>query len=190
MIGFGFIPSGMKKVLGERFTLLGVDTPVGFFFEGLYQSGFYWKFLGLGQVLAALLLMSQRFATLGALLFFFIISNIWVITLSIHFAGTTIITTLMMLAVAGLLVWDIPRLKFLVLREPLKPAFVQPCEPGYSGLWVRVGLFLFVWSTAGSYFLRSNSRQLYALLFLAVLPVTVILATIADYRKRRRSVAR
>ena len=54
LLFLAFLPSGLKKVLGERFTLLGVDTPVGFFFEALYQTGFYWNFLGLMQLIAGL----------------------------------------------------------------------------------------------------------------------------------------
>ena len=38
LLAIGFIPSGMKKVLGMRFTQLTVDTPIGFFFEAMYQN--------------------------------------------------------------------------------------------------------------------------------------------------------
>ena len=38
LLALAFIPSGLKKLLGEPFTILGIDTPVGFFFEALYQS--------------------------------------------------------------------------------------------------------------------------------------------------------
>ena len=34
LLFLAFLPSGLKKLLGERFTLLGIETPVGFFFEG------------------------------------------------------------------------------------------------------------------------------------------------------------
>ena len=76
LLGFAFIPSGMKKILGERFTSIGLNDPIGFFFEGLYRSGYYWNFLGWGQLLAAFLLMTQRFSTIGNLIFFFIVTNI------------------------------------------------------------------------------------------------------------------
>lgn len=69
LIGFAFIPSGLKKVLGLRFSNISTDNPIGFFFEAMYQTGFYWNFLGWAQVIAALLLMTQRFATLGAVIF-------------------------------------------------------------------------------------------------------------------------
>ena len=87
LLAFAFIPSGMKKVLGQRFTNIGIEHPIGFFFEALYRSGMYWNFIGWGQIFAALLLMTQRFSTLGNIIYFFIISNICFITLSMHFTG-------------------------------------------------------------------------------------------------------
>ena len=37
LIAFAFIPSGLKKIAGKRFTQMGTDTQIGFFFEALYQ---------------------------------------------------------------------------------------------------------------------------------------------------------
>jgi uncharacterized membrane protein YphA (DoxX/SURF4 family) len=113
VIAIAFIPSGLTKVLGNRFTILGTDNPVGFFFEALYRTGFYWRFLGLCQLVAALLLLIPRTATIGALVFFPLILNIFVITVSLHFRGTPIITGLMLLANIYLLCWDYEKLKYL-----------------------------------------------------------------------------
>lgn len=66
LLALAFIPTGMVKLLGQRFTLMGPDTPVGYFFEAMYQTGFYWNFLGLSQVLAGVLLLIPWTATLGA----------------------------------------------------------------------------------------------------------------------------
>lgn len=185
VIGFAFVPSGLKKVMGERFTVLGTDNPIGFFFEGLYQSGFYWKFLGLSQLLAALLLMSQRFATLGALLFFSIICNIWVITLSLHFAGTTIVTSLMLLANLGLLAWDYNKFKGLFYRDRPKTRWIPDgtALPNASHTWEWAGFLLFIWAVSGSLLLEHTSNRLVALLFLLSLPLVVILITIIDNRQ-------
>ena len=114
LLAIGFIPSGLTKVLGNRFTLLGPDTPVGYFFDALYQSGFYWQFIGLGQLLAAVLLLIPRTAMLGAVVYFPIILNIFVITVSMHFRGTPFITGLMLLACLYLLCWDYDKLKALL----------------------------------------------------------------------------
>ncbi|WP_128124742.1 hypothetical protein [Chryseobacterium carnipullorum] len=44
LVGFAFFPSGLTKLIGNRFTVLSTDTPIGYFFEAMYQTGFYWNF--------------------------------------------------------------------------------------------------------------------------------------------------
>ena len=119
LLALGFTPSGLTKLLGNRFTLLGPDSPVGYFFDALYKSGFYWNFIGLGQLLAAVLLLIPRTATLGALIYFPIILNIFLITVSMHFTGTPFITGLMLLGSLYLLGWDYDKLKYIFI--PSKP---------------------------------------------------------------------
>ena len=114
LLALGFLPSGLTKVLGNRFTILGVDNPVGFFFEAMYRTGFYWRFLGLCQLAAAALLLIPKTATIGALVYFPLILNIFVITVSLHFTGTPFITGLMLLANLYLLCWDYDKLKSLI----------------------------------------------------------------------------
>jgi uncharacterized membrane protein YphA (DoxX/SURF4 family) len=114
LLALGFVPSGLTKVRGDRFTILGVDNPVGFFFEAMYRTGFYWRFLGLCQLAAALLLLIPRTATLGALVYFPLILNIFVITVALDFRGTPVITGLMLLANIYLLCWDYDKLKPLI----------------------------------------------------------------------------
>jgi uncharacterized membrane protein YphA (DoxX/SURF4 family) len=114
LLALGFTPSGITKVLGNRFTILGLDNPVGFFFEAMYRTGFYWRFLGLCQLAAALLLLIPRTATIGALVYFPLILNIFVITVALDFRGTPFITGLMLLANIYLLCWDYDKLKHLI----------------------------------------------------------------------------
>jgi uncharacterized membrane protein YphA (DoxX/SURF4 family) len=116
LLALAFVPSGATKLLGNRFTLLDTDTPIGFFFEALYQTGFYWRFIGLAQLTAALLLLIPRTSTLGAVLYFPIILNVCLITWSLHFHGTVVITTLMLLGSLYLLCWDYDRWKRLLPR--------------------------------------------------------------------------
>jgi uncharacterized membrane protein YphA (DoxX/SURF4 family) len=124
LLALGFLPSGWTKLAGYRFTRLGVDTEVGFFFEALYRSGFYYRFLGLAQLLAALLILLPRTRTVGAVMYFAIIVNIYLITLSMAFAGTTYVTGLMLLGAVFLLCWDYDRVVCLVRGpvSPLRPA--------------------------------------------------------------------
>jgi uncharacterized membrane protein YphA (DoxX/SURF4 family) len=114
LLAVGFIPSGMVKLLGHRFSYMSPESDIGGFFETLYQSGPYWHFLGLAQVVAGVLVLWPRTATLGALLFCGIMSNIFVITLSYDFNYTPVVTGLMLLATLYLLVWDYDRLRGLV----------------------------------------------------------------------------
>jgi hypothetical protein len=54
-----------------------------------------------------------RTATLGALVYFPIILNFFIIMVSMHFTGTPFITGLMLLANIYLLCWDYDKLKCL-----------------------------------------------------------------------------
>ncbi len=62
-------------------------------------------------MLASLLLLWSATATLGALLFFWIILNIFAITLSFDFNYTPVVTALMLVATLYLLLWDYHRLR-------------------------------------------------------------------------------
>lgn len=114
LLAIAFIPSGLKKFLGERFTNLGLDSPVGFFFEALYRTNEYWNFLGLAQLITAVLILIPRTAFLGALCYFPIILNINIIVIAMEFTGTPYITVLMFLANIYLLFWDYKKVKQIV----------------------------------------------------------------------------
>ncbi len=112
ILSVGFFAPGMHKLMGIPFTDLSLDNPIGAFFNALFQTGFYYRFLGAAQVLAAILVLFRRTATLGALLFFGITLNVFIITISVPFGmGTPIITGLMFLASLYLVCWDYDKLK-------------------------------------------------------------------------------
>lgn len=144
LIASAFVFASVPKILGERFTRMSVDTPVGFYFEAMYRSGFYWNFLGWGQMIAALLLMTQRFAALGAVAFYPIIINVWLVTWSIGFKGTPVVTFLMFLANTYLLVWEYRRLVPLLQLE----SRLQIPPSGFDDtfmrkpIWIGLGIFL------------------------------------------------
>lgn len=106
LLAMAFLPTGMVKLLGQRFTILGVDNPVGFFFEAMYQTGPYWHFIGLMQVLSAVLLLIPTTATLGALLFLPIGTSVFLVTYGIGFGNTVLVTAGMLLACVYLVCWD------------------------------------------------------------------------------------
>jgi hypothetical protein len=119
LLAAGFIPTGLVKLMGERFTLISPEHPIGAFFEAMYQTGLYWRFLGATQVIAGLLLLWPRFAHLGAAIFLGVITNIFVVTVALDFRGTPIVTGLMLLAVLYLCFWDYHRFRPLLTEAPL-----------------------------------------------------------------------
>jgi len=109
LLAVGFIIPSLPKIAGQPFTQLGTETLVGYYFDALHQSGFYYQFIGYGQLIAGLLLLLPWTATIGAFAYFPIILNIFVLTVSVDFAGTKYITALMLLANIYLLCWDYDR---------------------------------------------------------------------------------
>ncbi|WP_288445656.1 DoxX family membrane protein [uncultured Chryseobacterium sp.] len=188
LVGSAFFPSGLIKLMGERFTRISTDHPIGYFFEALYQSGFYWNFLGLAQVTAGILLMTQRFATLGALMFLAILSNIWLITLSLSFAGTWIITSLMMVAVVILVIWD--KHKLLPLFNYNKAIMVQE-YPDPDSQWGIAGVVYSI-SFIALFMLNPLKGEAYekwlSILIALIIAATFIISNYQAYKNRKLAV--
>ncbi len=115
LLGLGFIYAGLRKTGGEPFAPgIPADTPIGYYFDAFWKTGEYYWFVGAMQVLAGVLLLFPRTATLGAVIYFPIILNIFVLTLSLQFGGTSVVAGLMLLACTFLLCWDYDRWKTLL----------------------------------------------------------------------------
>ncbi|MEM7052023.1 MAG: DoxX family protein [Acidobacteriota bacterium] len=125
LLAAGFLPTGLVKVLGERFTQIAPDSPIGAFFEAMFQTGLYWRFLGFSQMLAGALLLLPRWAHLGAAAFLPIMVNIFVITVALGFRGTPVVTGLMLLAVLFLCAWDYHRFRPLLRQGPPLEGIVE-----------------------------------------------------------------
>jgi hypothetical protein len=117
LLAVGFIPPSYKKIIHQPFTMLPDSNPVGHYFNALYQTGFYYEFLGWGQMIAAVLLLIPRTAHLGALMFLPIIVNIAVLTSSVGFKGTWVLTILMSFAALYLVAWEYDRLKPILISS-------------------------------------------------------------------------
>jgi len=115
LLAVAFIPPSYIKIMHRPFTVLPDSNPVGHYFNALYQTGFYYEFIGWGQMIAAILLLFPRTAHLGALMFLPIIANIAVLTTSVGFVGTWLITILMCLAATYLVAWEYDRIKPIIL---------------------------------------------------------------------------
>jgi hypothetical protein len=150
LTGGAILFSSIVKIRGGRFTTEnGILAPVNsasHLFETLYQSGIYWNFLGWSQLIAALLVMTQIYSTLGAVLMFPIVVNIFFITISYNFAGTPIITGLLLLANVFLLLWDYHKLLPLVKKgsSTAKDLRTVAIKKEKNNLWFYTGLSLFL----------------------------------------------
>lgn len=144
LIGGAFVFASIVKIQGLRFTAeSGASNPIDtgwHFFETMYQSGLYWKFIGIGQLLAGFLLMTQRYSKLGALLNLPIIANVFVITISYYFAFTPVITGLILFANLLLIWWEWDELK-IIFNLPYRLSSKTKFETDI--FWQVQGLLLF-----------------------------------------------
>lgn len=142
LLAAGFIPTGMVKLFGQRFTTLPETSPIGAFFEAMYQTGIFWNFMGAAQAAAGVLLLIPGLAHLGALAFLAIMACIVAIVTGVGFgAGTILVTVLMLLGVLYLLVWDYDRFRSLLTTRPFREDVEVPVlklDP-----WERVGFAAF-----------------------------------------------
>ena len=111
LLAVGFIPPSIPKIRHVPFTMLPDTDPVGHYFNALFQTGFYYEFIGWSQIIAAILLIIPRTSHIGALMFLPIIVNIAVLTCSVGFQGTWVIAIFMSLAGTWLAAWEYDRLK-------------------------------------------------------------------------------
>lgn len=129
----GFFPSGLVKIFGERFASgLSANHPMGHYLEALHQTGFYYTFIGVVQVAAALMLLFPRTVTLGAFLYFPIILNICILTYATRFEGSLFTAPLMVLANLYLLGWNYEKWKY-ILPFNQEAAFVAARKTEDSG---------------------------------------------------------
>lgn len=171
LIGFAFIFASLIKIQGLRFTAeSGAENPINsafHFFETLYESGVYWRFLGLAQFVTGTLLVTQRLAKLGAILFLPIIANVFVITISYDFGGTSIITGLMLISTLFLLYWDWDSLKILFNN---KPTYSTKKRLEQDSIWIYLG-FVFLIITVLSKFFIDNKNAPFSFLVMFIIGI-------------------
>src|ERR1700748_2059958 len=120
-LAVAFMISGYVKVIGERFAAgLPHNNPLGHYFDALQLTGYYYTFIGVIQIITAILLLIPRTSLLGALIYFPIIVNVCVLTYATRFDGTRGVT-MMLLASLFLLIWDYDRLKHILPFKQPKP---------------------------------------------------------------------
>lgn len=157
LIGLGFIYPSIPKIMNRPFTILPDSDPVGHYFNALYQTGFYYQFIGWSQLIAAILLLIPRTSHIGALMFFPIILNITVLTNSVGFKGTWLVTIFMLMACSYLVCWDYDKWKSIFFSK----YFLFSKFSTYEFLWLPavfliggVSAFVFL-----AYFIVGETRM-------------------------------
>lgn len=186
LIGGAFVFSSLVKIEGKRFTKdSGADNPIDsawHFFETMYASGLYWRFIGTAQLVAGLLLMTQRFSKLGALLNFPIILNIFIITLSYYFAYTPLITGLMLLANCLLILWEWNELKIIF---NLKPLLSNHRRMEHDKFWTILGLVLFFFTVFCKLFMNFDNAAFWILSIPLIGLLSLIIGLIREKKRIR-----
>lgn len=120
VVGFAFVPAGLKKVLGQPFTDPANRGAFHEFLHAFYATGAFYRFVGVLQLVAAVLLVTQRFAFVGAGILLPVATAIMALCWSTGVVPTAIVITLIWLALALMLLWDFdPR---LIALRPIAPA--------------------------------------------------------------------
>lgn len=114
-----FIISGLRKMPGVKFTILPIENQVGTFFHAMYDTGFYWNFIGYFQILLGFLLLFRRFGVVVPLLMMPVTINIFLLSIGLNMRGTPFITSCMVLGNIVLLFWHYEHYLPL-LKEPGK----------------------------------------------------------------------
>jgi hypothetical protein len=114
-LALGFIPAAIVKLIDERFASgLHANHPMGHYLEALHLTGYYYTFIGVVQLLAAIFLLISRTVTVGAFLYFPVILNITVLTYATRFDGSLFTAPLMTLANLYLLGWNYEKWKYIL----------------------------------------------------------------------------
>ena len=146
LIGFAFVPSGLKKVLDQPFT--DPDNTGAFheFLHAFYATGAFYQFVGVVQLTIAVLLMTQTFATLGALIALPVVASITVFCWSTNVVPTAVVATLMLLGTTALVLWDFHAWRAIVRPDRAGVPTAEATEaapPVNLTLWRRCGAGIF-----------------------------------------------
>jgi uncharacterized membrane protein YphA (DoxX/SURF4 family) len=193
LLGFAFLPAGLKKVLGEPFTDPAKTGAFHEFLHAFHATGTFYQFVGVMQLAIAVLLLTQTLVTLGALMALPVFATVAVFCWSTGATFTAAMATLMLLGTAALLAWDIDRWRAVI--EP--PAHTSPPAdeppPLDMGLWRRcgvviLGLYLAVTALSGGIYrpvgVELQNPAFYILPLIALLPVVTF--AVEQRASRRR----
>ena len=130
LLGVLMLGGGLYKLSDNH--LRGImGPPVDHVFLAKYGLELFAQFIGVAQLLTGLLLLTHRFALLGAIMLVPMWLNIIFLTWSQHWTGTPFLVAGFLVLNLGLLLHDYQRLK-LLLYPPAQPAALQalPLQTG------------------------------------------------------------
>ena len=113
LLGALMLCGGLYKLSDNHLPGL-MGPPMDHAFLAKYSLEIFAQFIGVAQLIIGLLLLSGRFALLGAVLLVPMWLNIIFLTWSQHWTGTPFLTTGFLVLNVGLLLHDYPRLKWLL----------------------------------------------------------------------------
>ena len=186
VLALGFIPAAIVKLIDERFASgLHANHPMGHYLEALHQTGYYYTFIGVVQLAAAIMLLIPRTVTLGAFLYFPVILNITVLTYATRFDGSLFTAPLMTLANLYLLGWNYEKWKYILPfnrlpddgyateRESLESDFQTRERTGLSTFFSGSGIGL-LYARFRNFLKRLFNDKFPALFFAGVFAAVVI----------------
>ncbi|MDJ1469879.1 DoxX family membrane protein [Cytophagaceae bacterium DM2B3-1] len=125
-LGLIFLTSGLAKLTHNTFP----NTMGPPFLEdelAKYGLGMYARFIAFSQVTIGFLLISKRFATLGAVMAMPMLVNILVVVISLKWQGTPYVVGFFLFCTILLLIYDFHKLKFILSDNPA-PLMNHPIE--------------------------------------------------------------
>ncbi|MBL4706900.1 MAG: hypothetical protein JKY48_00475 [Flavobacteriales bacterium] len=195
LLGIGFVHAGLRKIGGEPFAIIGQQGVFFEYLDALYETGFYYEFVGWLQIIAGVLLITQRFALLGAFIYFPIILNITVLTISTIGSLTPVFASLMCLGTLFLLLWDYS--KWINVFSPDHKSFplLKISYPVVSKWWIKTGLFIVILPSLSALTLKliSPNNKLLGYFGLGILALTFLIPILSffidefRYRKAKKS---
>ena len=194
LIGFAFVPAATKKILDQPFTDPTNRGPFHDFLHGFHATGWFYQFVGVMQIVAAILLCTQRFATLGAFVALPILTAITAFCWSTEVYPTATVATLMWLGTIGLVFWDYDKWRGVLARDgAARTIEVAPLEARIDlGLWAKCGvaiLAIYFVSTllhGGVYRPRGIELDEPAFYVMPTVMLLPIITLIIDQRRARR----
>lgn len=190
LLGFAFLPAGLKKVLGQPFTDPQNSGPFHDFLHAFHATGGFYRFVGVVQLAIAALLLTQRFAAAGAVLALPVIVAIMVFCWSTLVIPTATVATLMFAGVVALVAWDLDRWTRLCAEQPAPPA------PPVSRAWVLCGaailaVYLGACLATGEVYrprgVRPDDARFYVFPVIVALPIAAYLVDRRMQRRRREA---